>query len=232
MTKELFSMRIDDVSSFARTLGQALHERHANRPAPPGQVELLNLIARARGERNWQALRRSIGNASSAAPSEPLAARRAPGRRPVAEALPLSVNARKALAHFDDEARLSRWPVKFSIQKLVMWVLWTRFDAKRAYTESEVNAVLKAANAFADHVTLRRELINHRLMGTQKRLQRVHEAAGSPRRRGAGPARRLARALPRKHCHLSAARPAAAAAAAGYSNICAAASFGRPQLVG
>ena len=57
-----------------------------------------------------------------------------------------------------------RWPVKFSVQKLVIWVLWTRFDAKRSYTESEVNAILKAANLFFDHVTLRRELVNHQLM--------------------------------------------------------------------
>jgi hypothetical protein len=60
-----------------------------------------------------------------------------------------------------------RWPVKFSVQKLVMWVLWTRFDGKRSYTEAEVNTVLKAANLFFDHVTLRRELINHRLMSRQ-----------------------------------------------------------------
>ena len=45
-----------------------------------------------------------------------------------------------------------------------MWVLWTQFDGRRVYTEAEVNQILKAANAFGDHVTLRRELINHRLM--------------------------------------------------------------------
>jgi hypothetical protein len=54
--------------------------------------------------------------------------------------------------------------VKFSVQRLVMWVLWTRFEGKRVYSEREVNAILKDANTFGDHVTLRRELINHRLM--------------------------------------------------------------------
>ncbi|MBI3367979.1 MAG: DUF2087 domain-containing protein, partial [Burkholderiales bacterium] len=34
----------------------------------------------------------------------------------------------------------------------------------RVYTEREVNEILKAANTFGDHVTLRRELINHQLM--------------------------------------------------------------------
>jgi hypothetical protein len=45
-----------------------------------------------------------------------------------------------------------------------MWVLWTRFDARRVYTEAEVNRILKAWHLYGDHVTLRRELINHRLM--------------------------------------------------------------------
>jgi hypothetical protein len=76
----------------------------------------------------------------------------------------LSDTARKALGHFDADGRLQRWPTRFSVQALVMWVLWTRFDAGRAYTEREVNAILKDAQTFGDHVTLRRELINHRLM--------------------------------------------------------------------
>ena len=45
-----------------------------------------------------------------------------------------------------------------------MWVLWTRFEAKRVYTEREINAILRTANAFGDHVTLRRELIDHKLL--------------------------------------------------------------------
>ena len=77
---------------------------------------------------------------------------------------PLSANARKALQQFDSRGRLIRWPNKFTVQKLAMWVLWTLFEARRVYTEKEVNAILKAANAFDDHVTLRRELINHHLL--------------------------------------------------------------------
>jgi hypothetical protein len=45
-----------------------------------------------------------------------------------------------------------------------MWVLWTQFDGKRVYTEREVNAVIKRWHTWGDHVTLRRELINHRLL--------------------------------------------------------------------
>jgi hypothetical protein len=50
------------------------------------------------------------------------------------------------------------------VQRLALWALWTRFDARRVYSEREVNEILKAWHTYGDHATLRRELINHRLM--------------------------------------------------------------------
>jgi hypothetical protein len=141
-----FSMTIPDVAGFARALGSALQQREQLGKPLPGHVELLNLLARAVGLRNVQALK---------ALPPPAEERAAPT---------LSDNARRALQQFDARGRLLRWPAKRSIQKLCMWLLWMRFDADRIYTESEVNTVLKAANAFGDHVTLRRELINDGLM--------------------------------------------------------------------
>ncbi len=173
MTKELFAIQIADVSAFARSLGQALHERHSAKPAPPGQVELLNLIARAQGQRNWQALRQALRTAPPApAPTSQIALSTA--------AAPLTDNARKALAQFDNQGRLMRWPVKFSVQKLALWALWTRFDAKRTYTESEVNAILKAANLFSDHALLRRELVNHRLMARKSDCSEYRKLPARP----------------------------------------------------
>jgi hypothetical protein len=55
-----------------------------------------------------------------------------------------------------------RWLRKFSVQRLAMWLLWTRFDGKRVYTEREVNEVIKRRHAWGDHAILRREPINHR----------------------------------------------------------------------
>ena len=88
----------------------------------------------------------------------------APASEPTSEPAPLSTHAKKALEHFDAAGRLERWPLKLSVQRLAMWVLWTRFDARRVYTEREVNQVLKAWHLYGDHVTLRRELINHKLL--------------------------------------------------------------------
>ena len=148
MSRLPLALVVPDASQFARALGTALKTRHADGRPPPGHVELLNLMARALGQRNLQSLRAAA----------PLAREDRPA--PAA----LTDNARKALMQFDSRGRLIRWPTKYSIQTLAMWVLWTLFDGRRSYTEREVNAVLKNANAFDDHATLRRELINHRLM--------------------------------------------------------------------
>ena len=178
MSRLPLCLTVPDASQFARALGQSLKTRHAAGSPPPGHVELLNLMARALGHRNLQSLQVArAGPALAVAlddrqakplqsaealiqqlPEPPLAAedRPAPAR--------LSDNARKALMQFDSRGRLLRWPTKYSVQTLAMWVLWTLFDGRRVYTEREVNEVLKAANAFGDHVTLRRELINHQLM--------------------------------------------------------------------
>lgn len=154
MPRLTFPLPVADMATFARALGRALAERHISQPEPPGHVELMNLLARAAGHRNLAALRAAPAAAASAATSAQSAN----------DKTTLTANARKALGQFDTAGRLQRWPVKFSVQRLAMWALWTRFDAKRVYTEREVNAILKDANTFGDHVTLRRELINHRLM--------------------------------------------------------------------
>lgn len=158
MSRLPLSLAVPDASQFAKSLGLALKARHAAGDPPPGHVELLNLMARALGHRNLQSLRAAAATSRPALSAPPLAAE---DRPPPAV---LSDNARKALQQFDSRGRLLRWPVKFSVQKLAMWVLWTLFDGRRVYTEREVNEVLKAANAFGDHVTLRRELINHQLL--------------------------------------------------------------------
>jgi hypothetical protein len=153
MSRQATPFAVADLSAFARQLGRALKERHPTRPAPPGHVELLNLIARAAGHRNVQTMQAAPPPIAIPAPAAP-----------ATPATPLSDNARKTLMQFDAEGRLLRWPVKFTVQRMAMWVLWTRFEAKRLYTEREVNAILKAANGFNDHATLRRELVNHQLL--------------------------------------------------------------------
>lgn len=167
MPREAIPFSTSDLSAFARSLGRALAER--GEAKPPGHVELLNLIARAAGHRNVQALRAAV--------LAPTAAHAREDRPP---ALPLSANALRTLRQFDTRGRLVRWPTKFTIQRLAMWVLWTRFDARRVYSEKEVNAVLKEANTFGDHVTLRRELVDHRLLTRKDDCSEYRKLPGRP----------------------------------------------------
>ena len=102
MPRQAFPLPVADMAAFARSLGRALIERHASQPEPPGHVELMNLLARAAGHRNLQALRA-----------------RAPVMPPLQGAnatTTLTDNARKALGQFDAGGRLKRWPVKFSVK--------------------------------------------------------------------------------------------------------------------
>jgi hypothetical protein len=167
MSADPLPFAVPDLSSFARGLAGALQARHADKPEPPGHVETLNLIARALGHRNVQSLRASLRSPAAA---------RAQAESPA----PLSANARKTLAQFDDQGRLVRWPNKFTVQRMAMWILWTRFDAKRPYTEREVNTILRAANGFGDHVTLRRELVNHGLLARKSDCSEYRKLPARP----------------------------------------------------
>ena len=167
MPREAVPFVAPDLSAFARSLARALGER--TETTPPSHVELLNLIARAAGHRNVQALR-----AATQAPPAPLADEDRPLQ------LPLSANARKALRQFDTRGRLLRWPTKFSVQRLALWALWTLFDSRRVYSEKEVNAVLRSANLFGDHVILRRELVDQRLLARKSDCSEYRKLPARP----------------------------------------------------
>jgi hypothetical protein len=161
MTRLLYPLAIADLSAFAKALKTPLDTRHAEGKAPPSHLELLNLLARAAGWRNIQTLRAQLRAAPATPTSPPI---------PTAIAIepapsPLSATARKALLQFDSSGRLVRLPHKLSVQQMAMWWLWTRFASRRKYTEKEVNQILNAHHTFGDQATLRRELVNMKLLG-------------------------------------------------------------------
>ena len=173
MSRDLLPLVVPDASQFAKALGRSLHQRHDAGQAPPGHVELLNLMARALGHRNLQSLKAAPARTAPLPPPTLAAEDRPPPG-------PLSANARKALMQFDSRGRLMRWPTKFSVQALAMWVLWSHFDGRRVYSEREVNDVLRATNAFGDHVTLRRELVNHRLLARKSDCSEYRKLPARP----------------------------------------------------
>ena len=162
MTRSVIPVTVPDLSGFTRALRRALAE-HATLP---NHQALLNHIARAAGHRNLQALQAQ----------SPKAVRVRTVEAPAA----LSAAALKALGSFDGLGRMSRWPVKYSVQRLAMWVLWMQFERGRVYSEREVNTVLKAWHTWGDHVTLRRELINDHLLARRSDGSRYRKLPARP----------------------------------------------------
>lgn len=162
MTRLLVPLATPDVSAFGKTLKNFLDQRHAAGKAPPSHVELLNLLARAVGLRNFATLKKTALAAPAAVPVDlPVATQKSDA----VDLSTLSATARKALLQFDDAGRLVRLPNKLSVQQMTMWALWTQFAAHRRYTEKEVNAITNAFHTFGDQATLRRELVNMKLLG-------------------------------------------------------------------
>jgi len=156
MTRSAISLHVSDLSAFARSLRRSLAEHLAQHRDVPTHQAPLNQLARASGHRNLQALQ-VVQVRARPAP----AARAAPTSMPTPSLTPAAT---KALSSFDAAGRMARWPHKYSVQRLALWVMWMQFEPRRVYTEREVNAVLKAWHTWGDHVTLRRELINDRLL--------------------------------------------------------------------
>ena len=175
MTRTVVPYAAPDLSALARLLERALADHHITHGRLPGHVEMMNLLARGAGKRNLQELQAEHARSASPAGATPPPPAGSDLWFDAPELLDLATTpaalppepsdrAAKTLKCFDFSGRLMRWPPKLSQQRLAMWVLWTRFDARRVYTEAEVNQILKAWHVYGDHATLRRELINHRLM--------------------------------------------------------------------
>jgi hypothetical protein len=138
MPKTILPFSSPDISALARSLRNQI----AAAGSPPGHVQLLNMLARATGHRNFQHFRAWSANreAADTPPDVDLALVDAVTR------------------HFDASGALLRWPARKRHQQLALWVLWSAFPARRELAEREVNALLQAQNRFGDHALLRRAM--------------------------------------------------------------------------
>lgn len=171
MPREAIPYVADDMSALARALkGEVSRVLAANGGEPPGHVELLNMLARAAGCRNFQHFRAQaearerLENPAPPAPSEP----------------PVDfVRVERVARYFDAAGRLVRWPGKHSDRLPCLWVMWSRLPARQVLSEPAVNAVLKAAHLIGDHVLLRRELVDLGLLARTpdgREYRRVEQA--------------------------------------------------------
>ncbi|WP_435256808.1 DUF2087 domain-containing protein [Thioclava sp. FR2] len=139
MTRDLISLSVSDLSTFAKTLLLELEQQ----AKPPGHVALMNMLARAAGFRNLQHLRAG----QTREKVEQVA--------PVADAALVEV----MLRCFDKEGRLIRWPAKTHLQHLAVRVLWARIPARAVMDERAFSAALNQWHTFGDAPILRRTMV-------------------------------------------------------------------------
>jgi hypothetical protein len=137
-----------DISALAR----ALHNQLAECDHTPGHVELLNMLARSTGHRNFQSLRASA-----------ITQARLDSPKPAPEPVDY-VQIQKLVRHFDAQGRLSSWPAKSSLQVICLWILWSKLPSRLTLTEKELNQQIRANHLFGDHALLRRELCDRGLV--------------------------------------------------------------------
>ncbi|MDY0042927.1 MAG: DUF2087 domain-containing protein [Desulforhabdus sp.] len=150
MSKTPLPFHSDDISALVRSLkGQLL-----NRESEPSHLELLNMLARAIGYRNFQHYRAQLAARAQLEDHHP-----APEPEPVD-----FVRIKRLMRIFDDAGRLTRWPAKRSQQELCLWVIWSKLPARRVLTEKEINGLLNDYHLFGDHALLRRWLCDYGMM--------------------------------------------------------------------
>lgn len=137
MSKHVHSLVIADLSSFAKHL----RDQIAARDDAPGHVEMLNMLTRAAGFRNYQHFKAVDDD------------------RPAAEPVDLQL-VEKVSRHFDVDGVLVRWPARNRQQPLCLWVLWSRMEPGRDYSDRENTELLNAWAGFGDHALLRRAMVD------------------------------------------------------------------------
>lgn len=137
MSKQIHSLMVADLSAFAKTL----REQIAGHDGTPSHVEMLTMLARAAGFRNYQHFK-AIND--DVAPAEPV---------------DLTL-VEKVSRHFDAEGVLMRWPAKNNLQPLCLWALWARMEPGRNYADAENTQLLNAWASFGDHALLRRSMVD------------------------------------------------------------------------
>ncbi|MGP6088831.1 DUF2087 domain-containing protein [Antarctobacter jejuensis] len=137
MSKNPLSLTIADLSGFAKSLRAGLEQ-------PPSHLEMLGLIARAAGFRNYQHLRARLAET----PAEPVDDRAVT----------------RAARFFDAEGLFTDWPGKTGVQHLCLWVIWAQIPAGPRWSEREISQRIDDLCRFRDAAQIRRAMIGQGLL--------------------------------------------------------------------
>ena len=151
MPRSIFPMQIADLSAFAKSIREQIGELDRK----PSHVEMLNLLSRAAGYRNYQHFRAAAQTADVIE-----------HWRPTLDDEPAADEDRvlKTARHFDDEGRLVRWPGRRGQQEICLWFLWSKIPAGQDFTERQISELLNGLHLFGDAALLRRDLFDSGLV--------------------------------------------------------------------
>ncbi|MEZ7197203.1 DUF2087 domain-containing protein [Pseudodesulfovibrio karagichevae] len=148
MSKVPMPFYAGDVSALAQTLRRKLQDAET----VPGHVEMLNLLVKATGFRNFQHFKAEFDARQAVEPPETRT-----------DEVNLK-RVKKVVRLFDEQGYLTRWPKKYSERLLCLWVMWSRIAPRRDYNECEISELLEQQHLFEDHALLRRELADHHMV--------------------------------------------------------------------
>ncbi len=153
MSRTIIPMEVADLSTFAKSVRQQLSALDHK----PSHVEVLNLLSKAAGFRNFQHLRDNRQRADVIEDWN-LAADTV--------AVPVVDEARvtRTLRLFDRNGVIIRWPTKRSQQELCLWYLWSKIPREKLFSEREISALLDTLHTFGDAALLRRDMVDLGLM--------------------------------------------------------------------
>jgi hypothetical protein len=133
---------ITDISAFARSLASEIELQKT-----PSHLQLLNMLARAGGQKNYQQL---LATAAAKARVEEAS---------LPQTLPDFQRVETALRCFNAEGQMVLWPAKRQTQELCLWPLWAALPPfGKIMDEKEVNQQLNRVHTYGDAALLRREL--------------------------------------------------------------------------
>ena len=145
-----------DISALARSIKEQL----AALGETPSHVQMLNMLAKSAGYRNFQHLKAEAEAAPVAAAT---IAPQPPPAVPVNEA-----RVTRALNYFGADGQLLSWPARTAHQELCVWALWARYPARQVMDERGISAWLNTLHEFGDAALLRRTMVT---MGLVTRTQ-------------------------------------------------------------
>lgn len=164
MSRESIPFQVDDISRLSRFIRKKLLEIKG----VPSHLELMNILAKASGNKNYQELKAQRSSLQVEAvpkinnePEDPVIKKRV----------------QRFIRHLDEEKCLIRWPKKRAEQILALWLIWEKLPSNVQMTEKEINDHINLWHRFGDYALIRRELCDLGILSRKPDGSAYHRAS-------------------------------------------------------